>query len=230
MASTGLRVLQITYLPLLCTAGMRAIQAQFERPGQLDIAHPTSEPSQGAVASPQGEPTVVNLPRSAAMGESPDSIGMRIPAAVRWSFSPKSNQPSPTRPSDDGKGSLRNSGSSLLERLRNAARRAVRSLHFNIITGCSFCINTLCQFCIEKFASTSRKSSFRVINDNMSRYSTCSTCIICSTTPTKHACRLRSLHVVPTTSARTSRPQTLRVQPPTQPSQANGPPPQHQAC
>ena len=109
------------------------MHAQYEA-RQIQIADPPSEPSQGAL---ECEPTVLAVPRSPAVASpgaspgalsSPESIGMRIPAALRWSQSPRSNEraSSPSRPSEDGQSKQQGAGGRLLQRLRSVAHRAVR--------------------------------------------------------------------------------------------------------
>jgi hypothetical protein len=55
-----------------------------------------------------------------AVASSLESVGMRIPAALRWSASPPSRGAAPPSPA-------RSSGGSLLQRLRSAGKSAVRS-------------------------------------------------------------------------------------------------------
>lgn len=108
-------------------AGMKHMQAHFERMGRLDISDPPSEPPQ---AANDCEPTVARSPgvaTSPALASSPESVGMRIPAALCWSLSPRSKEPSADgRTSADGQTKRQGAGGKLLQRLRSAARRAVR--------------------------------------------------------------------------------------------------------
>lgn len=115
-------------------------QRQVQEVQQIHIEDPASEPSQLQQAALEMEPTVVPVPASPAatspaVASSPESVGMRIPAALRWSLSPRSNarNSSPGRPSEDGQGQQQGSGGKLLQRLRTAARRAVRSPPLGIL-------------------------------------------------------------------------------------------------